>query len=442
MNKPHRILVNQRGIFNLWWHWTLGFGLCTIPMLITVSIPQIWLPFVGFALYMILHMIIDKNHYNASNPGCSMILTICARTLFWSSIVMVIINSLHTSWLEPMLLNPAKFNHNIRFLAVLISAPVTFIITLICKITGRNNEQCRICQFKQGTECNRGFLGHLFAMEANRQINAMLSLSALLTALTYAYYFTFYINTNINTPDELVFIWIPGILYIMSVILFGMRYLGIYQYYRKEVAHQADTHADSTLLRIMILCEDFVYLSSDSEKQLDTPAEFYIPHRDRMDPSEVKTILQKRTNCNDCHVRFLYNSPGFNSDCNVLHFVSFISDAEVFDGNSGLNGQWYTLHQIVKEQKAGHVAAALTQEINRIHRVVMAWKSYDRNGHRLYPIKNYTPIFNLRDFPKWDVDLDDPVWIAVSTNNEDKPLFHLRNLWRKYVAGGGKVEKD
>ncbi len=235
MNKSHRAYWSINGAYST----SGGIGLsgsdfarfrCSSPF----PFPQIWLPFVGFALYMILHRIIDKNHYNASNPGCSMILTICARTLFWSSIVMVIINSLHTSWLEPMLLNPAKFNHNIRFLAVYISAPVTFIITLMLKITGRNNEQCRICQFKQGTECNRGFLGHLFAMEANRQINAMLSLSALLTALTYAYYFTFYINTNINTPDELVFIWIPGILYIMSVILFGMRYLGIYQYYRRS----------------------------------------------------------------------------------------------------------------------------------------------------------------------------------------------------------------
>ena len=61
----------------------------------------------------------------------------------------------------------------------------------------------------------------------------------------------------------------------------------------------------------------------------------------------------------------------------------------------------------------------------------MAWKTYDRDGRRLYPIKNYRPTFRFRDFKTWDVDYNDLHWLDVATNNEDKPFYRLRRFWRK-----------
>ncbi len=37
----------------------------------------------------------------------------------------------------------------------------------------------------------------------------------------------------------------------------------------------------------------------------------------------------------------------------------------------------------------------------------------------------------------WDVDYNDPIWLFVAMNNEDRRFFKLRKLWRKYVTGLG-----
>ena len=34
-----------------------------------------------------------------------------------------------------------------------------------------------------------------------------------------------------------------------------------------------------------------------------------------------------------------------------------------------------------------------------------------------------------------DVDFNDPVWLMIADDNEDRPFFQLRKLWRKYVSG-------
>lgn len=83
------------------------------------------------------------------------------------------------------------------------------------------------------------------------------------------------------------------------------------------------------------------------------------------------------------------------------------------------------------------MSPALGAEFRRIYTVTMAWKTYDYNGKRLYPIKNYKPTFRLKDFGEWNVDYDDPNWLNIAYNNEDRFMFRLRGLWRKYVRSIG-----
>ena len=98
-----------------------------------------------------------------------------------------------------------------------------------------------------------------------------------------------------------------------------------------------------------------------------------------------------------------------------------------------MEGEWFTLSQIERMVADGLVSSILAAEINRIYTISMAWKTYDRYGYRLYNIRNYKPTFRLRDFKDWDVDLNDIQWLYVSENNEDKPFFRLRRIWRKYI---------
>lgn len=64
----------------------------------------------------------------------------------------------------------------------------------------------------------------------------------------------------------------------------------------------------------------------------------------------------------------------------------------------------------------------------------MAWKTYDREGKRLYPIKHYRPTFHIGDLREWNVDYDDASWFDIAHNNEDRPFFRLRKLWRRMTG--------
>ncbi|MDE6491488.1 MAG: hypothetical protein K2L49_10060, partial [Muribaculaceae bacterium] len=225
--------------------------------------------------------------------------------------------------------------------------------------------------------------------------------------------------------------------------------ISLWGYYRNVVEANLDRHGDSTLVRFLLMWGDYIYLrdpdADDSDDRaggvevarVDTPASMFVPHRLSMSDHEARNYLASMSGLKDPHVRFMYTSPNFNADCNIFHYACFVDSAEAM-AESSLSGSWFTLDQLKRLDGSGRLSPYLSSEIARLYRVAMAWKTYDRDGRRLYAIKNYRPTFRLRDFKNWDVDIDDPVWLFVSDNNEDRPFFRLKRLWRRYVSGIGK----
>ena len=80
------------------------------------------------------------------------------------------------------------------------------------------------------------------------------------------------------------------------------------------------------------------------------------------------------------------------------------------------------------------ISPVLANEIFRIHTIAMTWKTYDRSGKRLYPIRHYRPTFRFRDMPDWDVDYDDMQWFDIAKNNEDRRFYRLRRLYESLTG--------
>ncbi len=134
------------------------------------------------------------------------------------------------------------------------------------------------------------------------------------------------------------------------------------------------------------------------------------------------------------NMRFLYVNANKESACNIFHYLCVLKSHNSIEG-SDFNGKWYKQSHLERMLSEGLASSLLTSEIHRIYTVTMASKTYDRKGHRLYGIKHYKPSFRLRDLDDIDVDFNDPVWLMIADDNEDRPFFQLRKLWRKYVSG-------
>ena len=185
-----------------------------------------------------------------------------------------------------------------------------------------------------------------------------------------------------------------------------------------------------TLVRFLVLSGDRILLSEQSDGLIDTPVKKTMTRREEISLDEARHEFADMSGTKDFDLKFLYSESGYVNGTNVIHFAAFLPDAAE-SHDLRVRGQWNTIDQLDRQLKAHKLTPLLMSELHRIYNITMAWKTYDRDGRRLYPIKNYHPTFRLRDFKKWDVDYTDLHWLDIASNNEDRPLFRLRRFWRK-----------
>ena len=113
----------------------------------------------------------------------------------------------------------------------------------------------------------------------------------------------------------------------------------------------------------------------------------------------------------------------------MIHYAVFI-DPEQKDLFTH-DDVWFNSYMLDSALSTSSLSPILANELFRIHTITMAWKTYDRNGRRLYPIRHYKPTFRLRDLRDWTVDYDDETWFDVAHNNEDRRFYKLRSLWNR-----------
>lgn len=167
---------------------------------------------------------------------------------------------------------------------------------------------------------------------------------------------------------------------------------------------------------------------------IDTPSSVNIAFSQDVADATAIERFQAISGIDKFTLRKLYNNCSFADSANVFHYAILIDDAEPLPNTWELGNDWMTLDQINRAWRYGDLSPALAAEIHRIFTITMTWKTYDRQGHRLYPIKNYHPTFRLRDFKNWDVDYNDMQWIRISEDNQDKPLFKARKFITKIAT--------
>lgn len=439
-----RHIDNSYGIFLMWWYWTLSSGVLISLIVLSLWVKPLYLPFVAFGLDLILFSVIRKNR-QAKVPSCYLIPFICARALFWSAVVMVAINFLTSPWFINRIFDMGGINRQIPFITQLIVAPITLAIAVWANMREYRLGICRDCKRRFGTPSERGFLGMLFTQEGRFQNRLLIFLAAFSTIATWSYYFLSYANDELNRTDKFFFVWCTAIVYLIAVVYCLFRYLGLWSYYcRKEenVSLQAIT---MTEVRYIIFWDNFVCLKSyrgDSDgllpdqAKMDTPVKLNLSFRSDVTLFDARRYFTDLTGMKDAEVRFMYSTLNTNADCNIFHYLVFLDDAqkEKLDSED-TDCRWYTLSEIAGFINTQKAAPLFSSEIVRLHTMAMAWKTYDEEGFRRYKIKHYRPTYRFRDVKTYNLDYNDPLWLYVDDNNEDRPFFRLRRLWRKYFNG-------
>lgn len=425
--RPTEMMRTDKVLRNVWRNWALAYGAITLPLVAAIFVPRIWIPFICFIAGYALVVRMKQNQEKGA-LSCPMLMSMASKVLFISSAVMFIIVILCTDWLVPSVIHLQLYNTELPFVTCLVMLPVLVVMSAIFVRMGLKSPICRKCQRRNGYYAGDSIVATLYYRESKYQIGILLLLSLSLGAVEYWYYFARYINYNLSEQDIYFFNLIPLAIYVLSLFFMAGRYRTMHRLYTTVSASTARA-AGTTQVRFLTFSGSDLLLRQDQDGLWDTPVHELIARTTSIGDIQARITFQSLTGITDFKLRYCFTNEGFAQGTNVIHMAAFIPDNE--RDKFRPEDQWFSAYMLDHAMAANAIAPLLANELYRIHTMTMAWKTYDRKGRRLYPIKHYRPSFRFADLSDWEIDYDDMDWLEIASYNEDHLFFRTHRLWQR-----------
>lgn len=414
----------------MWLKWMLASGSLALVVILSLLIPKVWLPFAVYAISYGLVMSLRADNSRKALKACGLVVKLASEVLFWTATVMLAINLMAADWFFGNMLDDPMFNPSQPYITSLILFPVVIAMNAYALFAGQNLTYCRNCRRDHGYYSGDGLVATLFFHESKYQIKLLLIGSIVISIVAWTYYLVRYVNINFNSADIFIFHGLPVIFFIFGAVYMSARYRSIAASLSR-LGVDENSSSSLTRLRFLVISGDRVYLRSDSNGLFDTPATEIINRTDKLSDDEARKYFSELSGLTDFELKYIYSNDGFAGGSNIIHYAAFIPDNNIGRLEPA---DPMTLDALDRLIKASMISPLLANEIYRIYTVTMAWKTYDREGRRLYPIRHYRPTFRLGDLREWAVDYNDLHWLNIATNNQDCAFYRMRRLWRRLFS--------
>lgn len=414
----------------MWLKWMLASGSLALVVILSLLIPKVWLPFAVYAISYGMVMSLRADNSRKALKACGLVVKLASEVLFWTATVMLAINLMAADWFFGNMLDDPMFNPSQPYITSLILFPVVIAMNAYALFAGQNHTYCRNCRRDHGYYSGDGLVATLFYHESKYQIKLLLIGSIVISIVAWTYYLVRYVNINFNSADIFIFKGLPVIFFIFGAVYMSARYRSIAASLSR-LGVDENSSSSLTRLRFLVLSGDRVYLRSDSNGLFDTPATETINCTDKLSDDEARKYFSELSGLTDFELKYIYSNDGFAGGSNIIHYAAFIPDNNIGRLEPA---DPMTLDALDRLIKASMISPLLANEIYRIYTVTMAWKTYDREGRRLYPIRHYRPTFRLGDLREWAVDYNDLHWLNIATNNQDCAFYRMRRLWRRLFS--------
>ena len=415
--------------------WIVCYGMITIQVVAGKWISPIWLPYVGLIL---IGVIIFFGNYalHRTKMHCSMLTHYTVYTLFFSGLIMLADSLLSTRYAVVRYPSVASLALSLR--TSLIVYPVAAVAFGIALLRRGKTKYCVACRTMANASITESLRCNVLHHESKFQLRLQFYISVVLSVVIYMFYILYYLRYPDMQSDQrcnFFFYVIPSVAYVIGLVYIIIRYSSL----QFEISLKMSQYSSSrnSHIRYMVVWRDRLLLNDivdnrDHGMYWDTPADVPIGFQPTISEHQASVEFRTLSGLDNFKLRWLF-ATNYHEQ-NVFHYAVFIDDA-VEDAKGRMPGEWLTLRDVDMLLKSGAIARPFAAELHRVFTITMAWKTYDEQGRRLYPIKNYRPTFRLSDFHTWDVDYEDMRLMSIAENNEDKPFFKLRRFWRRYING-------
>ncbi|MCM1111196.1 MAG: hypothetical protein NC336_08310 [Clostridium sp.] len=445
MNYDTTPTIDTEPFTAMWKGWVAPAFFVTLVAALSPWVGRTWLAVIAFASAMVIYTMVRRNRM-ASLPKCYVVPFLNIYVLGWGATFIAVLNVWYSPSLFPAHRLPAMLvGPTVPWLGAMTLYPLALLFSLWGTLMRYRLPYCRDCHIRFGTPAERGFFGIMYSQEGLFQRRLMLAMSAVLSVVTGVYTFLFFDPDGTMRGDILFYSLMPAAAFLLAALYLAIRYSTMWFYYSRDVEGAVLRQGASTVVRYIVICGDEIFLRvpdenedlMPTEKKTDTPARLTLGYRRNVnwsDAMEWFLNLGRFPNSRGIEIRRMYQSDSAARDNNTFHYLAFADSRDLVE-KSALRGQWFTLYQISEMMRNRTCSPMLAAEIHRLYTIAMAWKTYSRDGHRLYKIKHYRPTFRVSDIRKWNVDFGDSHWLWIAENNEDSMFYNVRRLWRRYVSG-------
>lgn len=418
----------------MWYNWAISYGAVAVILFFALFTRKVWLPFICLGEVYLLAMIIRRRRGKLGD--CALMPRMAIIAMLLTAAIMILINVLCTDWLVPAVIHLKVYNAEIPFITSLVALPV---LAAVCAFglwdsrpSGGSTATCRRCRQINGYYAGDSIIGTIYYREARYQMRMLMCVALVLGAVEYWYYFARYINNDFSAPDKAFFIWMPIVVYLFSLGVMYGRYRSMFAFYI-SMDELKPAHRHRTMVRFLVFRNDELLLTEYEDRGFDTPYRTLEPRNSNIDEGVAHDIFNRLSGLEKFEVKYCYSNRGLADGAKIKHYAVFVSPEE--SARLEKQGQgWFSAYDLDRMLSLGEASHSLAGEMFRIHTMTMAWKTYDENGRRRYPIRNYRPTFRLGDLRRWDLDYNDMRWLDVAANNEDRSFFRLRRLWQRITS--------
>ncbi|MDE6300513.1 MAG: hypothetical protein K2M19_02200 [Muribaculaceae bacterium] len=410
----------------LWAVWAVSGGALALVLVFAMFIPKVWLPLVVFVIGYALSLIANYMKHGVLSR-CTAIVRVVKLTMYWTALIMLAINTTRMFYSLDNFFVWSPTNPDIPFITCLILFPVLTILSVYVMVRGYSSP---IFQIAEDTVTGNGVMASISESETRYQVQLLLIIGVCMSAVDWWYFFTYYYNVNMNTPDRFFFNYMPIGMYLISLFFVWSRYRNM-GFVLGPVT--MNPHELGLEVRYLVLFDGQLLLQVNEFERWDTPAITYIDTIYKENHDLIASTFGNISGLENYEVKRLYVTPGVTAESTVEHYAVFVNSNHIPE--HWLGSEWFSIGQIDSLIKHAEAAPDLADEIYRIYTITMAWKTYDREGHRRYPIKQYRPSFRLSDLKDWTVDYGDLRWLRVAQINQDKPFYKARRFFSKLFSG-------
>ncbi len=419
--------ITQRLMLSLWSNWTIT-ALCYIAVLgISYILSKGFIPLV---VAFIAFLLMNYAGYlrRSSSPRCVLIIRIGMSSIFWTAVVMATINLMNSKMLFDGYIDWSKANSDIPYINSMVLFPIVALTCIWEILRGYRTTFCKKCRLQSGLTRISNVVMAIYSRESRYQVRLLLGLSLAISAVEFWYYFHYYINVNLNSPDLFFFNVMPIALLLFSLYFVRSRYINMAMMLGPLTRGDKNK---ANIARVIVFSGDYVLLEHTPTGRWDTPVNIALQPEDGEEMQyQIEIGFNEISGMNNAEIRYLYMNKSYDMLSNIYHYAALMPEGQE---KGTLQGEWYSLEMIDTLIRSAKISTEMADEIYRIYTITMTWKTYDRTGKRLYPIRQYRPNFRLRDFKKWTVDYSDASWFDIANNNEDSKFWFTRRLWQKII---------